>query len=362
MKYGSVKTGSPCCAGGVDVGSWSMETLTLERFELVGALGSGADYDVRAAVDRETGHQVVLKRPLPQAVSRQMHGPVEERTTRTLDAYETAGQHCNAVPRIIGITEATLHDSYFGDEVGQPYRVRIEERAVGIPLVGDPRSRILRVPIGLGQNLFALHPLALPADVSPWPIQSQLLAAQEIYEAAGYALLDLGPHNIFYSPGSGQISLIDASALVGHGVESAQANRGPQDVHEFYLEMLKFYVAPEPPPGEAAGYHDPYNQRPVISIDQECDDLGRAFSTAAENLREAVNLCLLKIRTKGYGTVAEFGRDLQECLAQITILHEAMPGRDEAAVAWNSALQRLTENHWARYLFDPDTELNGLSA
>ena len=42
-----------------------METVTLDRFELVGPLGSGADYDVRAAVDRETGGPVVLKRPSP---------------------------------------------------------------------------------------------------------------------------------------------------------------------------------------------------------------------------------------------------------------------------------------------------------
>ena len=89
-----------------------------------------------------------------------MHGPTEERTTRALEAYERAGQHCAAVSRVIGITDVAVHDDYFGDDVGEPYRVRAEERAAGIPLVGDPMSRILRVPIGLGQNLFALHPLA----------------------------------------------------------------------------------------------------------------------------------------------------------------------------------------------------------
>ena len=338
-----------------------METLTLDRFELTGALGSGADYDVRSAVDRDTGMQVVLKRPSPQVVRRQMHGAIEERTTRTLDAYERAGQHCDVVPRIIGVTEPAVHDEYFGDDVGEPYRVRVEERAPGIPLVGDPRSRILRVPIGLGQNLFALHPLALPANVAAWPIQTQLLAAQEVYQAAGYALLDMGPHNVFYSPGSGRISLVDASALVGHGVDSAQSNRGPQDLHDFYLEMLKFYVAPEPPPDDAAGYYDPYNQRPVISIDQECDDLSRAFSGAGGELRDAINQCLGKVRSRGYGSVAEFGSDLRGCMAQITIRNDGMAGRDEAVAAWNSALQRLTETHWTRYLFDADSEISGLS-
>lgn len=339
-----------------------MERLTLDRFELIGPLGSGADYDVRAALDRETGQQVVLKRPSPQAVRRQMHGPIEERVTRTLDAYERAGQYCDAVPRVIGVTDAAVHDEYFGDDAGQPYRVRVEARAQGIPLVGDPRSRILRVPIGLGQNLFALHPLALPADVATWPIQTQLLAAQETYQAAGYTLLDLGPHNVFYSPGSGRISLIDASALVGHGIATSQSNRGPQDVHDFYLELLKFYVPPDLPPDDPAGYYDPYNQRPVISIEQECDDLNRAFTSADNNLRQAVAACLHKIRSRDYASVAEFGQDLRECLAQITIRNQAMPGRDDAAAAWNTALQRLTESHWSRYLFDADAELAGLSA
>lgn len=339
-----------------------MDTITLDRFELVGPLGSGADYDVRAAVDRETGQQVVLKRPTPQTVRRQMHGPTEERTTRALEAYERAGQHCAAVSRVIGVTDVAVHDDYFGDDVGEPYRVRVEERALGIPLVGDPMSRILRVPIGLGQNLFALHPLALPEGVGDWPVQTQLLEAQEVYAAAGYALLDLGPHNVFYSPGTGRVALVDASALVGHGIDRAQGNRGPQDIHDFYVEMLKFYVAPLLPPTDQAGYYDPYNQRPIIGVEQECDDLSQAFASAGDELREATTSCIGKVRRRGYGSVAEFGQDLRECLGLITIRNDLMAERDAATMAWQGALHRLTENHWTRYLFDADAELAAVSA
>ena len=338
-----------------------MDTVTLDRFELAGPLGSGADYDVRAAVDRETGESVVLKRPTPQTVSRQMHGPTEERTARALEAYERAGQFCDAVPRVIGVTEVALHDEYFGEDLGQPYSVRVEERAAGIPLVGDPRSRILRVPIGLGQNLFALHPFALPAGVVDWPVQMQLLEAQTIYANAGYALLDLGPHNVFYSPGTGRIALVDASALVGHGVESSQSNRGPQDVHDFYVEMVKFYLAPELPPTDAAGYFDPYNQRPVISIEDECDGLLRAFASTYDDLRNAANACLGKIRQRGYASTADFASDLRECLRLITIRNEQMPERHAAMEAWQAALSRLSEDHWTRYQFDANTELATLA-
>ena len=338
-----------------------METVTLDRFELVGPLGSGADYDVRAAIDRETGGSVVLKRPSPQIVSRQMHGPVEERTARALEAYERAGQYCDAVPRVIGVTDVALHDEYFGEDLGQPYSVRVEERAAGIPLVGDPRSRILRVPIGLGQNLFALHPLALPDGVDDWPIQEQLLEAQEIYANAGYALLDLGPHNVFYSPGTGRISLIDATALVGHGVERSQGNRGPQDVHDFYVEMVKFYLAPELPPTDAAGYFDPYNQRPVISIEDECDSLTGALAPVDDALREATTVCLGKIRQRGYTSVSDFAADLRECLRLITIRNDQMDDRQVALEAWRAALNRLSEGHWTRYRFDADSELASLA-
>ena len=338
-----------------------METVTLDRFELVGPLGSGADYDVRAAVDRETGEPVVLKRPSPQTVSRQMHGPVEERTARALEAYERAGQFSAVVPRVIGVTDVALHDAYFGEDLGQPYSVRVEERAAGIPLVGDPRSRILRVPIGLGQNLFALHPLVVPDGVANWPVQSQLLDAQEIYANAGYALLDLGPHNVFYSPGTGRISLVDATALVGHGVERAQGNRGPQDVHDFYIEMVKFYLAPDLPPTDAAGYFDPYNQRPVISIEDECDSLISVFASADDALRDAATACLGKVRRRGYAAVADFASDLRECLRLITIRNEQMPEPQTALEAWRTALHRLSEDHWTRYRFDANTELAAMA-
>ena len=339
-----------------------MDIVTLDRFELTGALGSGADYDVRAGVDRETGQDVALKRPSPQAVRRQMHGPIEERTGRILAAYEAAGQYCAVVPRIIGITDAAIHDGYFGDDVGQAYRVRVEERAAGIPLVDDPRSRILRVPIGLGQNLFALHPLAASAgaDDGGWPVQAQLLAAQEVFAAAGYALLDLGPHNVFYSPGAGRIALIDAGALVGHGADRLPGNRGYQDVHDFYVEMLKFYLTPELPPQDAAGYYDPYNQRPVISLEQECDDLALAFAAAGTDLADAAIACIARVRRREYAAVADFGRDLRQCLELVTIRNGNHPDREAALVAWQQALARLREPHWARYLFDADSELDAV--
>ena len=56
-----------------------MELVTLERYEPGSRLGTGADYEVRTAVDRETGNQVVLKRPVPQMIRLNQHGGAEAR-------------------------------------------------------------------------------------------------------------------------------------------------------------------------------------------------------------------------------------------------------------------------------------------
>ena len=166
---------------------------------------------------------------------------------------------------------------------------------------------------------------------------------------------------MFYSPGTGRISLVDATALVGHGVERAQGNRGPQDVHDFYIEMVKFYLAPDLPPTDAAGYFDPYNQRPVISIEDEYDSLISVFASADDALRDAATACLGKVRRRGYAAVADFASDLRECLRLITIRNEQMPEPQTALEAWRTALHRLSEDHWTRYRFDANTELAAMA-
>ena len=144
-----------------------METVTLDRFELVGPLGSGADYEVRSAVERSTGREVVLKRPEPQMIQRQLHANIEARTDRVLQARQALGADLTTIVPMLGYTERANHDAFFEESYGHDYRVIVEERALGIPLVGDVKARIRRVPIGVGQNLFTLFPLVAPAPASP---------------------------------------------------------------------------------------------------------------------------------------------------------------------------------------------------
>ena len=140
----------------------SLEQIDLRNYEVAGVLGAGADYEVRAAVEKGTGKQVVLKRPKPQMVSRQLHQGIEDRTDRILQAYQDVGHTIATVVPILGYSQRANHDLYFGESLGQEYRVVVEERALGVPLVGDPMARVTGVPVGVGQNLFTLFPLIQP--------------------------------------------------------------------------------------------------------------------------------------------------------------------------------------------------------
>src|SRR5262245_28972338 len=128
-----------------------MEKVDLHWYETTRRLGAGADYEVWAAVERQTAKPVVLKRPLPQTIRHQMHAGTEARTDRLLQACQVVGHTLPTVVPIVGYTERANHDAYFGDTLGQEYRVIVQEHATGIPLVGDIKARITGTPIGVGQ-------------------------------------------------------------------------------------------------------------------------------------------------------------------------------------------------------------------
>ena len=65
-----------------------MQEIALNNYELTGLLGTGADYEVRSAKAIGGDRRVVLKRPIPQVITRNMHGPVEARTSAIIDTYK----------------------------------------------------------------------------------------------------------------------------------------------------------------------------------------------------------------------------------------------------------------------------------
>ena len=341
-----------------------MQQLDLNRFELTGILGTGADYEVRSAVDRESQSQVVLKRPVPQAIRNLMHGPVETRTDRTIQAYEEIGANLAHLSPIVGYTERANHDEYYGDSFRQEYRVLVMERAAGIPLVGDARSRILRVPIGLGQNLFALYPLGHSNDKVAFTVHQQLLDVEEAFAKIGYLLLDLSPQNVYYQPESDRITVIDSGELIRNGEQADSRHRIHRDFHDFFLEILKFYITAQYPPADVQLYRDPHNLRPVLNFEQELDEIAGAFSGVVDSSRESALSMISKVRNRVYSDFTEFRLDLSSYLNDVRARNQKLPDPSEARKAWKGALELLRAEHWGRYIFDHQTALarfDGLS-
>lgn len=339
-----------------------MQLVTLDRYEIIGLLGTGADYEVRAAVDRESGQQVVLKRPVPQVISRQMHGPIEGRTDRTLQAYEELAGRAPRLSPLLGYTERASHAAFYGDGVTQEYRVMVFARAPGIPLVGDVRARIIGVPIGLGQNLFALFPLVQPQGENGWPVQRQILDLEEQFYLSGRVLLDLGPQNVFYQPATGTITVIDSGDQVVVDEEPAFRSRRRRDIHDFYLEMLKFYTTPQDPPDQAIGYRDSYGLRPVITLEEELAEMSRRLSGKDHPAAKAMLDLVARVGNRDYGDFSDFRRDLMTYLEEVRIRYQALPELLQAREAWLEALELLRADPWKKYDFDAEVEFRHLSA
>jgi hypothetical protein len=337
-----------------------VERVDLRRYEITGRLGSGADYDVRAAVERETGAEVALKRPIPQAVSRRQHLAIEARTERLLEAYDRAGDADGLLAPLLGYTDSAVHDEYFGDDIGEPYTVFVQGRAPGVPLLGDMMSRFTGVPIGAGQNLFAMFPLVQPSGTPSFPVHNQLLDLEQAYLQSGYILMDMRPQNVFFQLGSGRIQVIDSGALARVD-DPAPRGRPPLDVNDACLELLKFYTTPEEPPVDAAGYRDARGVRPIVNIQQELNEIRRDLMNADPSVASTGEVILEKIGDRAYTDYDQFRADLNGYLAAISARNGSLPSIGEATAAWREALDWLRADYWTKFKFDAESELAAYS-
>ena len=331
-----------------------MEQVELSRYQAGPRIGSGADYEVRTAVDLETGTEVVLKRPVPQMIKLNQHQATEARTNRVLQVHGDLGGALPGMVPVLGYTERELHDGFFGDSLGVEYRVTVEERAKGIPLLGDHMARITGVPVGVGQQLFALHPLLQPplypqlhpekdaTAAEAFPVQQQLIDLQHGFLEAGYLLLDMRPQNIFYQPASGQITIIDCGALApldAPGLAGQTPGGPPLGLHALCLEVLKFYVTTDSPPQDSAGYRDSYGLRPVVNVDQELEDMEQAFAACSDpDCRQSSLHLVSKINERAYSGMEEFRTDLNAFFQAAVRRNESLP---IARQAWLEALEWL---------------------
>ncbi|MBI3325864.1 MAG: serine/threonine protein kinase [Nitrospinae bacterium] len=333
-----------------------MDAIQLERFTLKRPLGIGANYEVHAAIDSQTGREVVLKRPWAQFLSRGQYQHVDNLSARLIEVHRALGDALPYVSHLIGYTDCTQHDAYFGDLLPQKYHVLVEERARGVPLVASARDKFIGVPIGLVQNLFTLYPLVSRADKTSPGILQQLLDVEEAFYNAGFLVLDMRPQNVFFDPKEGRITVIDIGGFLASG--TGRGKNGGPDLHDAFAELCKFYLTPHSPPAHVNGYRDPFGMGPDLGFRKELDRMLQSFlGITTPPLQEAAVAILRKVKERGYGTVGEFRGDLQQVLALVSERNSTLPDVPSLVRVWREGMEMLKDKYWRKFLFDPDADL-----
>ena len=328
----------------------------LHRFRIEGKIGEGADSEVFAAADAASGLPVVLKRPHPMLIARAQHDAVERRMARAIALREQAAGALPHVAKMLAYTDRAAHHAYFGDALTEPYTVVVEERAAGVPLVASAIDGIKRHPIGAPQNLFAAHPLVPHHRRGRFAIISDLLEVAEAFQAAGALILDMRPQNIYLAPQNAAITVIDIGGAAAE--RPAIGGRPPLDMHDFYLELFKWYIPTSPPHTDAAAYAKPIGMETVPRFAQDIDGMLRRISEHADDACNLMALDMLhKVKARAYPDIPAFKRDLDGYLraldAGYALLAQCEPQCEPVMRAWTDALDLLTADYWRKYLFDP---------
>ena len=325
----------------------------LIRFQLQELLGEGADLQVFAAMDIQSGEPVVVKRAHPSLVSRNMHRDVEARTLLQADLRTRMG-NVNGIVRLRMLTEPDSFAWYFGDDPGHPYSVQVEDRAKGIPLVGGISDRVRGHPVGLPLNLFVLHPARSYISYGHEnPVFTVLGIIKRIYEM-GYLAQDLGPQNVFYSPASGASRVIDLGTV---REPSEDTRRRPAfDLNDILFDIFRLYSTPDMPPRDAVQFAQTGDSGLSGTLERKAESLSRKFSATSAGRAEASLNILSAIGERGYVSLNQFRTDFQHYLAAT----ESMDRNPATEEAWHQAIQELRSPYWKKYLFDADSELCGL--
>ena len=325
----------------------------LDTFQLHERIGEGADSEAFAATDARTGAPVVVKRPHPMLIARGQHDAVERRIAKVIALREQLGDALPHVAKMLAYTGRANHDAYFGDALGEPYTVVVEERAVGIPLVGSAMDGIKRHPIGAPQNLFAVHPVVAHERGGRFGIARDIMEIAEAFHGVDALILDMRPQNIYFAPADAAITVIDIGGVTE---PRAAGGRGaPLDLHDFYLELFKWYIPHSPPPTDTDAYRRPVGMETVPMFDQNLDAMIRQHEEAAKEAWRSATLDVLhKVKARAYPDIDAFRQDFEAYLSILDEKYACLYKCEPVRQAWIETLQLLTEGYWRKFRFRSD--------
>ena len=333
-----------------------IDSTDLKRFVLDGPIGEGADCQVFAATDLENRARVVVKRPHPMLIAHGQHADVERRLLRSISLQQGLAR---ASARLAGVVaHATMGPGhgYFGDTHDRPYMVVVEERATGVPLVGSAVDGIRRMPIGLPQQLFALHPVRRHPARPRFSVAMDILDVGEAFLEKGLVLLDARPQNVFFDPIDATITLIDT----GGATEARQATRRRPalDAHDFYVELFKWNLPTVAPPSAPGGYATPHGMDSVPRFEQDLAAFRRAYeSMPCRAIGEQGAAIVERVRERGYSLPADFRADFERLVGLYDERYETLAKDRAIASVWTEAAKLLDLPHWRKFLFDPAADM-----
>jgi hypothetical protein len=234
--------------------------------------------------------------------------------------------------------------------------VLVEERAHGVPLVADTKDKFRGVPIGLGQNLFALYPLVRGSRAGAASVFEQLLDVEEAFARTDRLIMDLRPQNVFFDPRQGEITVIDIGTCVDG--RTASGPRPAPDIHDCLAELCKFYLEPQSPPVQIKGYRDPFGMGPPLGFPKELDRMIQACAGLASGPLQDIAVGMLqRLKRRDYGAVAPFRRDLQQYFTVVDERNRNLQEFPDLVGVWRQGMELLRENYWRKFRFDPDADL-----
>lgn len=333
-----------------------MDAIDLERFSLIGSLGLGANYEVYAAIDSETGQDVVLKRPWLQTIRGGQSRHVDEQSARVIELHQVLDGDIPYISPMVGYTKRIGHSGFFGDDLQQEYYVLVEERAQGVPLVADIKDKFRGVPIGLGQNLFAVYPLVQGSRDGTASIFAQLLDVEEAFSRVDRLIMDLRPQNVFFDPRQGTITVIDIGMCVDQ--RTTTGRQPAPDIHDCLVELCQFYLEPHSPPMQAKGYRDPFGMGPPLGFTKELERMIQAAASLPSGPLQDVTVSMLqRLKRRDYGGVEPFRHDLQQYFALTHERNQHLQEFPEMVGVWHQGMELLREKYWRKFRFDPDSDL-----
>ena len=307
---------------------------------------------VFAALDLETGDDCVVKRPHPSLVTRNLHDDVERRTSLQAE-LRANGPGLVGLPQLLAVTAPDRLEWYFGDDLGNAYSVQVERRARGVPLLGSIGDQVRRLPVALPINLFVLHPSAEHLRRNLEDPSLTVLGVIEGCLDLGFLAGDLGPRNLFYSPRTGDATVIDLGSLNRPRQEGRRTRA--LDLNDVLFEFFQFYTSPDSLPTSPEAFTRISEQRHSGTLERMARSMGEKYEeSCGGEQRDAAGAILHGIAQRTYQSVSDFRSDFKSYLNGTAARLRHSPTEH----AWSSALNGLRDSYWTKYLFDANRELS----